>query len=257
MFFILSKTLSYLILPVPLLALCLLVFFFAPKRRLKRGALLVFTFLFLLYTNPFISNELMRWWEVSPIPIAELEESYDAAIILSGITGPANPTEDRVHLRKGADRIMHAVQLYKIGKLGKIIVSGGSGALLSEESTSEALKMKKVLLISGVAEEDIWLEETSRNTSENALFTEALLQEKNIPQDRLLLVTSAFHMRRALGCFRKAGLAPHPYSVDFYSFEPKYTPDELLIPSDDAIHVWTRLTKEWTGYLMYVFMGYI
>lgn len=257
MFFILSKTLTYLILPVPLLAICLLVFLLAPKRRLKGGALLVFSLLFLLYTNPFISNSLMTWWEVPPTPIAALSNHYDAAIILSGVTATAKDPQDRVHLHKGADRIMHTVQLYKLGKLGKIIVSGGSGTLLSEEENTEAEKMKKVLLISGVAEEDIWLEESSRNTHENALFTQALLQQKNLPKDRLLLVTSAFHMRRALGCFHKAGLEPLPYSVDFYSFEPKYTPDELLIPSDGAIITWTRLTREWTGYLMYVLMGYV
>lgn len=257
MFFILSKTLVYLILPLPFLALLLIVFLLARNRKVKRGALILFCGFFFLYTNPFLANQFMRWWEIPPTPIKELHEQYNAAVILTGVTDVDKYPHDRVHLNKGADRIMHTVQLYKLGKVPLIIVSGGSGKLITEDEPTEAELIKNVLLISGVAEEDIMTEAQSRNTHENAVFTARLLKENKLPENKLLLVTSAFHMRRSLGCFKKAGLLPAPYSADFYADEPGYTPADLLIPDIGALTQWTKLISEWTGYTMYRVLGYL
>lgn len=258
MFFILSKTITYLALPVPLMTICLLVFLFVRKQKTKKWAGILFVAFFFLFTNPFIINQLMLWWEIPATPIPSLEESYDAAIILGGVTASDQPPLDRVHLHKGADRIMHAVQLYKLGKVQKLIVTGGSALLLDDpESRTEAEQIEQVLLISGVAPADILLEEESRNTRENALYTHRLLQERSLNPERLLLVTSAFHMRRALGCFRQVGLQPQPYSTDFYASEQEYDPADLLIPSGDTFPTWNRLIKEWIGFLAYTMMGYV
>lgn len=258
MFFILSKTITYLALPVPLLTICLLVFLFVRRQKIKKWAGVLFVALFFLFTNPFLINQLMLWWEVPATPLPALEESYDAAIILGGVTASDMQPLDRVHLHKGADRIMHAVQLYKLGKVQKLIVTGGTGLLLDRpDSRSEAAQIAQVLLISGVPKADILLEEQSRNTRENALYTVRLLQESSLNPDRLLLVTSAFHMRRALACFEKTGLHPQPYSTDFYTSEQQYDPVELLIPSGDTFPTWTRLIKEWIGFLAYTMMGYV
>lgn len=258
MFFILSKTISILILPLSMLTIFLLVFLLARKAWLKKWALGLFVAFFFIFTNPFLPNALMYWWEWPATPIHALDEQYDAAVVLSGITASGKEPLDRVHLHKGADRIMHTVQLYKLGKVKKIILSGGSGLLLEDEQgSSEANEMRKVMLLSGVAAADIWLEENSRNTRENAAFTAELLKEQKLEKAKLLLVTSAFHMNRAMGCFQQAGLAPEPYSTDFYANEPGFTPDELIIPSDGALMTWTRLFREWTGYLVYLLLGYI
>jgi uncharacterized SAM-binding protein YcdF (DUF218 family) len=258
MFFILSKTITYLALPLPLLTICLLVYIFVRKQKIRRIAGILFVALFFLFSNPFLINQLMQWWEAPATPIQALDSSYDAAIILGGITASDQKPLDRIHLHKGADRIMHVVQLYKLGRVKKIIVTGGSGLLLEEPgSRSEASQIRQVLLISGVFPADIILEEKSRNTRENALYTARLLEEKSLNKDRLLLVTSAFHMRRAMGCFNQLALFPQSYSTDFYANEQEYDPVSLLIPTDDAFPTWTRLIKEWIGYLAYSTMGYI
>lgn len=257
MFFILSKTLTYLILPVSLLAILLLIFILSKNKRIKQTSFVLFCTLFFVFTNPFLSNQLMQWWEIPAIPIHELEEEYDAAIILTGVTFIDQEPSDRVHLQRGADRIMHTVQLYKIGKVPLIIVSGGSGKLVSENEPSEAEQIKKVLLISGVPEQDILVETQSRNTYENAIFTAQMIEENKFPQNRLLLVTSAFHMRRALACFQQAGIFPQAYSADFHSKKPAYTPESLIIPTEEAITTWRKLISEWVGYLMYDIIGYI
>ena len=258
MFFILSKTITYLVLPMSLMTICLLVFLFVRQKKIKRAAGVLFVSLFFLFTNPFLINQLIQWWEVPATPIVALDSSYDAAIILGGVTASNKIPLDRVHLHKGADRIMHTVQLYKLGKVKKIIVTGGSGLLLDDpESRSEARQIAQILLISGVPPADILLEEESRNTRENAINTLRLLEERPLDKKRLLLVTSAFHMRRALGCFEKVGLHPQAYPTDFYASEQEYTPADLLIPTGDTFPSWSRLIKEWLGYLAYDAMGYL
>lgn len=257
MFFILSKILVYLILPVPFLALLLLLFLLIRNKKVKSIAFILFCGFFFLYTNPFLANQLMGWWEIPAIPIAELEQEFEAAIILTGVTDIDKYPRDRVHLNKGADRIMHTVQLYKLAKVPLIIVSGGSGKLISEDEPSEAELVKKVLLISGVPEQDIILETESRNTYENALNTAQLLQAKNLPTEKIMLVTSAFHMRRSMGCFKKAGLQPQPYPTDFYSDSSSYDPGSLFIPSQEALTNWTKLISEWVGFSMYAILGYL
>lgn len=244
--------------PASLLALLLLIFLLVRNPKVKRISLVLFAFLFFLFTNPFIAGKMIRWWEVPATPIRELDKNYDAAIILSGVTAMDKMYPDRVHLHKGADRVMHTVQLYKEGLINKIVVSGGSGKLLEEEDEpTEAEQIKRVLLISGVPEQDIILEEKSRNTYENALYTKELLEEKGIAGEQLLLVTSAFHMRRSLGCFKNAGLSPTPYSTDFVTTENNYTPADLIAPSEGALSTWTTLIKEWLGYSIYKVMGYL
>ncbi|MGB4399127.1 MAG: YdcF family protein, partial [Daejeonella sp.] len=110
---------------------------------------------------------------------------------------------DRVFFGKGADRVVHAIQLYKAGKIKRIIISGGSGALVGKK-VPEAEHLKKVFLFSGVPDSVLYIESESRNTVENARFSKRLIDSLQL-QPKFLLVTSAFHMPRAMGCFQKAG----------------------------------------------------
>jgi len=72
----------------------------------------------------------------------------------------------------------------------------------------------------GVAPEDIIIESASRNTHENALYVKDLVSS-NAKKGKVILITSAFHMRRAEGCFRKVGIDVTGFSTDFYSALPK------------------------------------
>jgi uncharacterized SAM-binding protein YcdF (DUF218 family) len=72
-----------------------------------------------------------------------------------------------------------------------------------------------------------------------------------------LLITSAFHMRRSLGCFEKVGFNVAPYSTDRYSGERKYIFDHLFIPSASVLEEWNLIIHEWIGYMTYYFSGYL
>ncbi|WP_224997228.1 YdcF family protein [Cesiribacter sp. SM1] len=254
MFFILSKTLGLLLNPLVLLIILLLPALFLKKPLLKRIFLAAFAFFSILFTNPFITNEVMEWWEVPPVPFKSLTKPYSTAIVLSGVTVSDKSPHDRVYFSKGADRVMHAVQLYKTGKVHNLLLSGGSGSL-EADTVTEAERMRRVMLLSGVPDSVILVEGKSRNTHENALFTKQMLD--SIGQEQhYLLVTSAFHMRRAQACFEHEGLQTDAFTTDFYSSDTPYGLDSFLLPRAEAIVAWDKLIREWVGLLMYKISGY-
>lgn len=237
--------------PVTLIVLAFLLSWF--YKKYSRFFFLMALALLLLFTNRFLANALIRWWEIPPTLISNVP-SYQVGIVLGGITTDKDP-RDRVHVSGAADRILHAIQLYRAGKIEKILISGGTGKIL-KDSIPEAILLKKILLLSQIPEQDILIESSSRNTHENALFSAEILKEK-YPSQKYLLITSAFHMRRARACFEKIGLSVDPFSVDMRSDKNEYTPDVLLIPVSGAIGNWEIMIKEWLGMLAYQISGYI
>ncbi|MBK8567502.1 MAG: YdcF family protein [Saprospiraceae bacterium] len=149
---------------------------------------------------------------------------------------------------------MNAYQLYKTGKVKKLLLTGGSGDIL-QKNPSEGEEMRKFLLDIGVPESDIIVEGGSRNTWENAVFSKQMLDEKH-PNERYLLITSAWHMRRSIGCFEKAGVAFTPFSVDFLSERDRWAPENCLVPDRIGFYLWEMMIKEWVGCIMYRLKGY-
>jgi uncharacterized SAM-binding protein YcdF (DUF218 family) len=253
MFFILSKTLHFLLMPLIWVILLLLLALFLKSMKWRRISLASALVILLVLSNPFLANEAWRAWEVAATPVNKMEK-YDVAVILTGVTSFRADIPDRIHTSKGADRFLHPLQLYRLGKVEKILISGGSGLVL-EGFVPEAEQMEKVLLMAGVPEKDIITEGNSRNTHENAVNTAALL-EKHPEWQQVLLVTSAFHMRRSAACFKKAGVNADSFSADFYAYERRFTPDETIIPSATAFNHWHLLIHEITGYIVYKVLGY-
>jgi uncharacterized SAM-binding protein YcdF (DUF218 family) len=254
MFFYLSKLLDFLLLPIVWIFILLLLGLILKNPLHRKRFLIAGIALLLFLSNPFIINEALLAWEKPPVLIKELPV-YDAGIVLTGITSGNKSPHDRVYFNKGADRILHALQLYREGKIRKIIISGGSGAILERYAT-EADELHKILQMAKVPEADILVENKSRNTRENALFTKELL-EQNPELKSTLLITSAFHMRRAEGCFQKAGLNPAIFPADFYSVDRSFTPDDLLLPQEYCLSYWSVLVHEMVGFCMYKVLGYI
>ncbi len=239
--------------PLMWILVALLYALFTKHAARRKKALVTGTVLLLFFTNPFLSNEAWLAWEQPPTPIGQLQP-YDAAIILTGITNQDKSPKDRVYVRRGADRVQHPLQLYRKGYVQKFIISGGSGSLSLKEST-EADLLRQLLLHAGVPAADIITEEKSRNTHENALYTNAVLQQHPELQ-KLLLVTSAFHMRRAAACFQKQGIAADVFSTDFYTTDRSFTFDQLVIPQEVHLYHWQKLFHEVLGFMIYKIMGY-
>jgi uncharacterized SAM-binding protein YcdF (DUF218 family) len=251
MFFILSKTLYFLVMPITLVVMAFLLCVF--WKRFRKQFFIAGFGLLLLFTNLFIGNLLLLAWEVQPQPISSLSE-YPVGIVLGGITADKEP-RDRSHVVGDADRILHAIQLYREGKIEKILLSGGSGKLLTD-SVPEAISLKRILDHAQIPDSDILVEPTSRNTYENALNSKGFLTDQNI-SGPVLLITSAYHMRRAEACFEKVGLAVDPFPVSMRSDTPKFTPDWLIIPTSAAIGSFEIVVRECVGMVAYWVVGYI
>ncbi|MBB6612581.1 YdcF family protein [Pontibacter sp. Tf4] len=254
MFFLLSKLLHLFLMPFLWVLLFLFLSLFLKKPKYKRRFLLSALAILVVFSNPFLEKEAWRAWEVPATPVRKVAH-YNVAIILTGVTGYREDMADRIHTHKGADRFLHPLQLYRLGKIDQFLISGGDGRVTGT-AVPEAEQIEKILLMAGVAEEDIITESNSRNTHENAVNTAKVLQHHPEWKNRLL-VTSAFHMRRAQGCFTKQGIAADPYSTDFYSGPRYLTPDETIIPSISAFNNWHLLIHEVAGYMMYKLMGYL
>src|SRR4029077_15074082 len=115
-------------------------------------------------------------------------------------------------LNESAERVTVVAELSRRYPGAKVLFSGGSAALIFHEGI-EADFALRLFESFGVARERILLEARSRNTIENAIFSKEIAQPK--AGERWLLVTSAFHMPRAIGVFRKAGFAVEAYPVDW------------------------------------------
>jgi vancomycin permeability regulator SanA len=167
-FFILSKTLNYFtMLMVLICGIFLLSVILRNAKWKKRTFWIAFGFLF-FFSNDFIANEVMMAWEIEATPFQNIKRRYELGIVLTGVTSGFREPADRVYFQKGADRVTHAVQLYKEGYIKKILISGGSGKLV-DVVIREADELKKAFLLMGVPEADLLIENQSRNTYESAI----------------------------------------------------------------------------------------
>ena len=197
----------------------------------------------------------MRAWELPAKPFDEMKH-YRLAIVLTGATASDQEPADRIYFHRGVDRVLHTVQLYQKGIVEKILISGGTGSLTGAP-VPEADQFRQVMIMSGVPSEDIIIENKTRNTAESAIAVTEMLRRDGYSEGDCLLVTSAFHMRRSLACYRKAGFDLEHFTTDFYSHKRVYHLDAFIVPQVDAMVKWHKLFKEWIGMIAYKIVGYI
>lgn len=133
----------------------------------------------------------------------------------------------------------------------RLAFSGGDSSLFPRGPSTDGPLLRHLLKQVGIPPERVEFEEASRNTAENAAFAKEMLKPK--PGERWLLVTSAYHMPRAMGTFRKAGFAVEPYPVDFRTFNG--IAFELLSRAGYGLNVTDTAVKEWIGLIAYYLSG--
>lgn len=255
MFFILSKILFIFLQPINWVGGLITYALFSKKPVRKRRALLFAVIFFFFFTNRLIFNQFIKVWELETVTADQIQAPYDIGILLGGYSNSQiRPNHDRFNLSSRANRFVNAYELYKTGKVKKLLLTGGSGDLL-QKNPSEAVGMKDFLVRIGVPASDIIVEGDSRNTWENAVFTKKILADQ-YPGASCLLITSAWHMRRSIGCFEKAGVKSTPFSVDFVTERDRWAPENSLIPDRQGFYLWEMLIKEWVGCVMYKLKGY-
>jgi uncharacterized SAM-binding protein YcdF (DUF218 family) len=175
-------------------------------------------------------------------------------IVLGGpVDEEISKARGEVHLIEGAERLTAGVELASRFPKARLVYTGGSGRLLSS-GASEAEQARRLWIDLNIPAARILIEDRSRNTYENAVFTRDLL--KPVPGETFVLVTSAYHMPRSVGLFRKAGFAVVPVPVDYRTagtlqdLVPKRLADEGLALVDLSL-------REWIGLAAYYATGKI
>ncbi len=247
MFFLFSKLLIFLLNPLIWIITSVVLFIFLKDRKWKKIMAYSSIVMFLFFSNGIIIGGFMNLWEVEGKRIQDIDQ-YDIGIVLSGMMD-YNENLDRLSVQRGADRIWQAISLYKQKRIKKILISGDSGYIL-KDGLHESTQLRKILIEWGIPEDDIITEDKSRNTYENALYTAEILHEQ-YPNARLLLITSAMHMRRAAACFQNQDVKFDTFTTDHYSGTGNYFNPESLVPNTEAIHMWHMFNKEWMGYCIY------
>ena len=253
MFFILSKILLFIFSPLFWVISILLWALLTKKPKRRRNLILTSFILLYLFSNSFLFDEVMRKWETKPPKNFSNQTVYDYAIVLGGVMSYYDNKSKLVGFNRSVDRLMQAIKLYKKGRVRKIVFTGGDATILQSDYR-EADIIKEYLKDLGLPEEDLIFENQSRNTHENATFVYDLLKPRF--SDKILIITSGFHMKRALGCFKKTGIDPDYFVSDLYSGERKFIPDHLLLPDTSTLDRWSTLFHEISGYIIYKIMGY-
>jgi len=171
----------------------------------------------------------------------------DGIVVLgSAIDARLSRARGQIVLADSAERATVIAKLARDYPKARIVYASGNGSLFG--GPAEADYIIPLLESFGVPAARVTLERRSRNTFENAAFSKAMAKPK--PGERWLLVTSAQHMPRAIGCFRKVGFPVDAYPVDWHTF-PRW---RFIIPTslsrglkrtDDAVHEWLGLVVYW------------
>jgi uncharacterized SAM-binding protein YcdF (DUF218 family) len=255
MFFILSKVLGFFAAPSNLLiAFGLLGVVLLATRWARLGKYLMVASLLALAViglSP-LGNALIIPLEQRFPPWDDTRGPPDGIVVLGGgITPDVSAARNDIALNEAAERVTATVALARRYPEARIVYSGGSGALIFREG-SEAVIAVRAFESLGIPPERIIAEEQSRNTVENAVFSLLLAMPR--PGERWLLVTSGYHMPRAMGIFRQAGFPVEAYPVDWRTRGPQ----DALRPFStlgSGMERTDTAVREWVGLLVYWLTG--
>lgn len=257
MWFVLSKLYWQFFSPVNLLIGLLVVavvwLLVRPRSRLARRFVVVVLLAVIVLGVLPIPWLMLRPLEerfAKPVPPPA---SVAGIIILGGAVRP-NMTALRgeVSLNRAAERMTEAVALMRRYPAARLVFTGANASLFPNEHT-EAAVARRFFGEMGLDADAVAYEDRSRNTYENALFTRDLVKPR--PGETWLMVTSARHMPRAVGCFRRVGFAVVPWPVD-YETPPPGTPYEFSFDMQDNLQDLNDALHEWIGMLAYWLIGY-
>lgn len=228
------------------------------RRRIAWAALVIAA----VFTNPLLYHVVSNAWEPEPLPLDSIESPYDDAVVLGGFTRLYATPIDRLHLSRDPNRFTQAVELYQQGKVKRLVfVSGGTASAAPHPSEAELAARTAARF--GVPTDAIVALSTSRNTRENATEYRSFVESQEFPggSPSTLLITSAFHARRASGCFQRAGveftLFPTDHRTERDHENRRLSLSNTVVPSPGTIFSWGSLLREWFGMLVYRLRGWI
>jgi uncharacterized SAM-binding protein YcdF (DUF218 family) len=255
MFFILSKLFWLLADPfsfIVILGIVGLALSFAGQARLGRSLCVATVVLLVIACFSPLGSLLLRPLEDRfPPPPADLPAPAGIIVLGGAFDEAMTLAREQPTLTALAARLTTGVALARRYPNARLIFTGGTAGL-SQSETPEAVGVRDLWLSLGVPEQRMTFESRSRNTWENAIDTRALIAPK--PDETWLLVTSAWHMPRAMGIFRRAGFKVIAYPVDYRTFGDAR--DFLLARNGlDQVMMLENAVHEWIGLIAYRLTG--
>lgn len=252
--YLLSKLLPLFVYPLGLtILLCLFGMMLVLLRRQWKGMVLILFSVAVLWvsaTNVFSGYVVSLLEQDYPFVPIQQQPEMDAIVVLGGFTGIVDSRQKLIGLGDGIDRLFHGMRLFRAGKAPRIMLVGGA----SRGDQHEAQVMADMLTEFGISRDSMLIEDASRNTYENGRNAVAIMRENKI--HRVLLVTSAFHMRRAQGVFEKLGVDVVPAATDYQVLEQGNSILDWL-PDAGALMRTTMGMKEYLGLWVYRFREWV
>ncbi len=221
--------------------------------RLAKRFSALFLCLFLAIGSFPLGDVLLRPIEHLVLPPEDLGAVDGIVVLGGGEDVPASLASGQPQMGEGGDRYIAALALAHQFPTAKLLFVGGSGRLrdATDVPVSEAMIARQVFLQTGVAPARLLFESRSRNTAENARLSRELVSPD--PEKTWVLVTSAFHMPRALQSFKASGWEEIvPYPVDYRTRSWR---DGLGWNFSHNLVILNTTIKEWTGRIGYTLTG--
>lgn len=239
-----------------LLLFCWLTLWWSRKQFPLRFLLLSLTVILMLLNSSLPAAYFVaHLWEQNYTQLDVLPEDIDAIVVLGGGAAPPGPLKKQSTPSVSTlFRCYHAVELYRKLNGCPIVVSGGKPDP-HQPGLTEAEVMRDCLLTMGVDKNDVLLEQKSRDTYENAVETKKLLDEQEQVR-RILLVTDAVHMSRALKCFQNSPFEITAAATNYHANGLRITP-VTFVPSVSAASTNQAVAHELIGSLWYRWRGKI
>lgn len=254
MLFYAGKAVQFLIAPLNIVIVLLLLALLLHRRKPRTGRVCLMTGIGILWaaSAPLAAHLLLAGLE-SQYPILASEElpSADCIVLLGGTVYPVDAPRVEPEELSGS-RVLMAARLYHAGKARRILCAGGVPYDTPAGRRNEAQDMRDVLIDMRIPKSAIQLEEESRNTNENAIHAARILRDEDIRS--ILLVTSAFHMPRAMALFEREGLNVIAAPSDVRAAGTPWKPKNLL-PSPEALKLTTWSLNEYVGFWGYRLLG--
>lgn len=248
MFFIVSKIVWFLASPLHFSLICIGLGLAASRRSFGKPLAIFGAALLALMTFSPLGSLLLRPLEDRFPRQSQVRTPPKGLIVLGGsVDERISRARGQVALDDAAERLTEAAALARLYPDALLVFSGGSGSLI-DNSIKEAEIAHQLWSQLGVPEDRMIFEDASRNTYENAVFTQKRIHPRN--DEDWLLITSAFHMPRSMGIFRALGMNPTAYPVDYRTFGNS---EDLRPPIDgsQAIRNVEIALREWVGLVAY------
>jgi uncharacterized SAM-binding protein YcdF (DUF218 family) len=245
----LNKLLPIFVLPLGWV-LALLLYAILRKRR---WPIIVAVAVLYVASMPLVGDRLTRWLESAyrPCPLADVEPA-DAIVPLGGILGPQSAAGLLPNVGEAGERLEAGIELWQRQKAPWLVFTGGRLPWASHLEI-EGERAARVAVARGVPAEKVLLTTVVGNTADEAHVVASLMRERG--WKKIILVTSAWHMRRAARQFRKAGVDFVPFPVDYQNERGARITVLDFLPQASGLRQTEAVLREWYGIAFYAMFG--